>query len=271
LTLVTLVAEWLGSSEAYGGLSVGLFGGIVSGLLGVSSGGVLVPGLALVLGMDQHRAQAVSLVAQLLPVGLPGVLAYRRQGHAVDLRSVGLVSLGFLVGAYGGARLAGTIAEGPLRWMFVGYLVTLAAVMVLRTRIRSADGGEATVTRRATPGWTLAVVGACGGLSSGLLGIGGGLAMTALLVGWLALPQHYAQALSLAVTVVPTGLPAICVYVNREAGLPRVVLTYVVVGLVIGTGLGAGIATRLDERRLRWWFIGLVLTLAGLMAARSLP
>src|SRR5262249_26520353 len=109
------LAGWLGFGVAGGGFAVGLFGGIVSGLLGVSPGGILVPGLALVLGITQHRAQGISLVAQLLPAGLPGVMEYHRKGHRVRWRSVLVASLGFLVGAYGGARLAGGIPERPLR------------------------------------------------------------------------------------------------------------------------------------------------------------
>ncbi len=265
------LAEWLGSGPAWGGLAVGLFGGIVSGLLGVSSGGILVPGLALVLGLDQHRAQAVSLIAQLLPTGLPGVMEYQRKGHAVHWRAVLLASLGFLVGAYGGARLAGGIPEQPLRWMFAGYLLILAAMMALRTRTRSESTGDAGIGTQGARGSALAVVGACGGLSSGLLGIGGGLAMTVLMVSWLALPQHRAQALSLAVTVMPTGLPAIWVYARRDTGMPWLIVACVVIGLVIGTALGATIATRLDEHRLRRWFVGLVVALAALMIAKSLP
>jgi uncharacterized protein len=268
--MAAALAEWLGSGAAWGGLVVGLFGGIVSGLLGVSSGGILVPGLALVLGMDQHRAQAVSLVAQLLPTGLPGVMQYHRHGHAVHWRLVLLASLGFLVGAYGGARLAGGIPEQALRWMFAWYLLVLAATMALRARTRPDSSDNAAITAQAARGWALVGVGACGGLSSGLLGIGGGLAMTGLMVGWLSLPQHRAQAFSLAVTVMPTGLPAIWVYARRDAGLPWLVLTCAVVGLVIGTTLGAMAATRLDARRLRWWFISLVLALAALMIAKSL-
>ena len=254
----------------WGGLGVGIFGGIVSGLLGVSSGGILVPGLALALGMDQHRAQAVSLVAQLLPTGLPGVIAYRRQGHAVDWRSVLLASLGFLVGAYAGARLAGGIPERPLRWMFVGYLLVLAATMTLGRRTRSVPADAAAADARVDRSLALALAGACGGLSSGLLGIGGGLAMTVLMVGWLHAPQHRAQALSLAVTAMPTGLPAIWVYTRREVGLPWLTVVCVVIGLAIGTALGAILATRLDERRLRRWFIGLVLGMAAFMVVKSL-
>jgi uncharacterized protein len=260
-----LAAGWLG-----GGFAVGFFGGIVSGLLGVSPGGILVPGLVLVLGMEQHRAQGLSLVAQLLPAGLPGVVEYHRKGHRLHWRSVLPASLGFLVGAYGGARLAGGIPERPLRWMFVGYLVALVTIMVLRTRTGSPGGGRAAIDARPIRSRDLAIVGACGGLSSGLLGIGGGLAMTALMVGWLALPQHQAQAIGLAVTVMPTGLPAIWVYAGREAEWPWLVLGCLVAGLVVGTALGARVATRLDEDRLRRWFIGLVLALAVLMIGKAL-
>jgi uncharacterized membrane protein YfcA len=261
--------EWLTSGAAWGGLAVGFFGGIISGLLGVSSGGILVPGLALVLGLDQHRAQAVSLVAQLLPTGLPGAVEYHRQGHRLRSRQVLLASVGFLAGAYAGASLAGGFPERPLRWLFAGYLVALATTMVLGGRPRAERVGEAP-RGEDSRGWDLLVVGACGGLSSGLLGIGGGLAMTVLMVAWLGLPQHRAQALSLVVTILPTGLPAIWVYLRREAELPWPILGGVVVGLLVGTTLGAAVATRLEEPRLRRWFIGLVLLLAGLMIARSL-
>src|SRR5262249_57803947 len=128
---------------------------------------------------------------------------YRRQGHAVEARSILLVSLGFLVGSYGGARLAGKIAEGPLRWMFVGYLLALVLVIVLRARRRSDDLDETTRVSRTTSGWALTVIGACGGLSSGLLGIGGGAAMAAIMVGWPARPPPHPPALRLCATVGP--------------------------------------------------------------------
>jgi uncharacterized membrane protein YfcA len=229
-----------------------------------------VPGLALVLGMDQHRAQAVSLVAQLLPTGVSGIVEYRRKGHRLDARSVLFASLGFLVGALAGASTAGRIPEQPLRWLFAGYLVVLAATMLVGGRTGADRSGEAARGARPARGWDLAVVGACGGLSSGLLGIGGGLAMTVLLVGWLGWPQHRAQAFSLLITVLPTGLPAIWVYARQGVELPWAILGAVVLGLLIGTALGAAVATCLDERRLRRWFIGLVLALAGLMIVKSL-
>jgi len=99
--------------------AIGLIAGTISGLLGVTPGGILVPGLALVSGGDQHQAQAVSLVAQLLPTSLAGSRVYRHAGHAAPGRSVLLVASGFLPGAYLGARGALLLSDRILRWAFV--------------------------------------------------------------------------------------------------------------------------------------------------------
>ena len=101
-------------------------------------------------------------------------------------------------------------------------------------------------------------------------GNGGGLAMTALLVLFFRLPQHQAQALSLAAAVLPTGFPAVWVYATSEAGLPWIIAGTVVIGLWAGTSLGARLATRLGERHLRVWFVVLVLLMAGGMMIKSI-
>jgi hypothetical protein len=54
-------------SDVLGGLLAGGVGGIASGFLGITSGGILVPLLVLILGHDQHVAQGISLVAQVVP------------------------------------------------------------------------------------------------------------------------------------------------------------------------------------------------------------
>lgn len=113
-------------------------------------------------------------------------------------------------------------------------------------------------------------MGVVAGASSGLLGIGGGLAITALLTVALRYPQHRAQAASLAVNALPLALPAVFVYASVMNGLPWVLLGCVVLGLWIGTAAGARLATRLDERALRKYFFVLVICMALLMACRAL-
>ena len=63
-------------ADILGGLATGGVGGLASGFLGITSGGILVPLLILILGKDQHVAQGISLVAQVVPTSLSGVRNY---------------------------------------------------------------------------------------------------------------------------------------------------------------------------------------------------
>jgi uncharacterized protein len=71
---------------ALAGLFIGLIGGVVSGALGVSSGGALVPLAVLFLGVDQQVAQGISLVAQIFPSSLTGLRNYVSRGRGFPLR-----------------------------------------------------------------------------------------------------------------------------------------------------------------------------------------
>jgi uncharacterized membrane protein YfcA len=131
-----------------------------------------------VLSLPQHVAQGISLVAQVPPTSAGGVLQYRRSGHAVRLRWVVLLSIGFVVGAIGGAVAAGTIPDRPLRWPSsdISCCSVCCRCRALRRDGAAAPGRQAVMLGAVT----LLCVGIVSGLSSGLLGIGGGLAITAI-------------------------------------------------------------------------------------------
>ena len=61
-------------------LLIGLFAGILSGLVGVGGGLIIVPALIFFLGYTQHQAQGTSLGLLLLPVGILAVLNYYNKG-----------------------------------------------------------------------------------------------------------------------------------------------------------------------------------------------
>ena len=248
------------------GLLIGLVGGAASGLLGVSSGGFLVALVVLVLGLPQHVAQGISLVAQVPPTSLSGVMQYRRSGYAIALDWVVLLSLGFVIGAVAGALGAGAIPDRVLRWTFVGYLVLLGVLSLARLRDRpdAARADRAVILGAAT----LLGVGFVSGLSSGLLGIGGGLAITAILAAGMKVPQHVAQALALAVTTLPLTLPAAWVYAE-QASLPWWVIAGIVAGLWLGTAAGARLATLMSERSLRRLMPVCIFAMAAFMAWRA--
>jgi uncharacterized protein len=127
--------------DILGGLLTGGIGGIVSGFLGVTSGGILVPLLVLILGKDQHVAQGISLVAQVVPTSLSGVRNYSRSGHRVSWRWLTWLAIGFCIGGGVGALLATHVSDRALQWCFVGYLLILLAIILSRPSRSKVDGG----------------------------------------------------------------------------------------------------------------------------------
>jgi uncharacterized protein len=248
------------------GGGAGAIAGFVAGLLGVSPGGILVPAACITLGVDQHIAQGISLVAQIPPTGLSGVSEYRRRGQAVPAAWVVALSIGFIIGGALGAMGAGSLSDRALRWSFVFYLLILAAIAALR----SGRSPSSMPDEPATAHWAaLVAIGIVAGLSSGMLGIGGGLAVTALSTAVLHLGQHRAQAMSLILTLLPLTIPAAAIYLAQGWAIPWWSISGVVGGLWIATAIGARLANRLPERVLRPTFVVMILGMAAYMAARS--
>lgn len=86
---------------------------------------IIVAALVAVARFPMHAATGTSLAALLLPVGILGVREYWKAGH-VDLRVAGLLAAGLLVGAWGGARWAQTLAPATLQRAFAVFLVVMA-------------------------------------------------------------------------------------------------------------------------------------------------
>lgn len=248
---------WLGAGLAGGAA------GALSGLFGIGGGIILVPVLGALMGLDQHQAQGVSLAVMLAPVGLPAVLHYRKTGHRIRWGLVGILLLGFLAGVTAGALLANAIPARPLRWGFIGFLLLMAA-RYLAARRATGERIRPEPPLAALAGIGL-LIGAFGGLMSGLLGIGGGAVIIPLLALWLGLPQHEAQATSLALMLPPIGLPGVLIYAGGH-GLPWMILLFAGGGFAAGSLLGARSATRMRGRALEAVFAGFMVLLAALLA-----
>ncbi len=250
-------------------VGVGLVSGVTSGLLGVSPGGGLVIFSIFLLGAEQHVAQGISLVAQIPPTSISGIRRYWEKGSRSPLRWLTLLTVGFVVGGVGGALAAGTASSSVLRWTYVFYLVVLDALVILRLLHRPL---EKTSDDRAVQvhGASLLCVGAIAGFSSGFLGIGGGLAVTAGLSGWLKVPQHQAQSISLAMSIIPTTIPAAYVYWHQGWSVSWLVIGGVIVGLWAGTDLGARMANRFSATGLRRMLVGFVAAMAIYMVYKAL-
>jgi uncharacterized membrane protein YfcA len=116
-----------------GAIAVGLAAGVVAGLLGVGGGVLFVPGLVIFLGLNQHHAEATSLLA-IVPVAIVGTYRQDRYGNVVrrDALMLGLLSL---AGAAAGVALANALSGAVLRDAFAVLMVVVAAQLVHQTRV----------------------------------------------------------------------------------------------------------------------------------------
>ncbi len=99
------------------GSGLGLAAGFVGGMFGVGGGVVLVPGLVLLLGFEQHRAHATSLaaiVASATAATVPFMV-----GGEVKWGYAGLLLIGSMAGAVLGARRIARISPVWLARAFV--------------------------------------------------------------------------------------------------------------------------------------------------------
>lgn len=109
----------------------GLLAGVCGGLFGTGGGIVIVPFLILALGFTQKRAQGTSLVALLAPTGILGFMEYSKNGEA-DIKKGVLIALGFVIGAWGGSKIAISLPEETMRRSFAAFLVLVGVYMFLR-------------------------------------------------------------------------------------------------------------------------------------------
>ncbi|HET9745377.1 MAG TPA: sulfite exporter TauE/SafE family protein [Chitinophagaceae bacterium] len=113
---------------------IGLAAGMLSGLVGVGGGIIMVPALVFFLSYNQHQAQGTSLGVLTLPVVIIASLYYyyqcKKMGTPMDLRVIGLLAVGFVVGAYFGSKLAISLTTDTLKKTFAVVLFYTAFKML---------------------------------------------------------------------------------------------------------------------------------------------
>jgi uncharacterized membrane protein YfcA len=152
-------------------LLTGAAAGLMAGLLGVGGGLIIVPALATLFVHQgfapdtiMHYAVGTSL-ATIIPTSVSSLLAHHRR-RSVDWLIVRGMTPSIVVGALGGARLAGYVSSPGLS-LFFGVFVLLVALQLAFAYQPAAH--------RPNPGQAaLGLAGVVIGLVSGLLGIGGG-------------------------------------------------------------------------------------------------
>jgi uncharacterized membrane protein YfcA len=108
---------------------IGLFAGMLSGLIGVGGGIIVVPALVFFLGFSQHEAQGTSLGLLLLPVGILAVLNYYKKGY-IDIKVVAIMCLAFVVGGWLGSKISLALPQEIVKKIFAVILIYTAFRML---------------------------------------------------------------------------------------------------------------------------------------------
>jgi uncharacterized membrane protein YfcA len=175
-----------------------------------------------------------------------------------------------MVASVAGAQVAHVLpGNGHPLMILTAVLLLLSSVSLIRQR--EAAPGDPPPAPRTRLGRRAAATGAAAGLMSGLLGIGGGVIMVPLFRSQLGLTMRRAIATSL-VCVGLLALPGTVAHaLNRDIDW-RFAL-WLSVGVVPGARLGAGIAMRTGEGRLRLvfgWFLLAIAVYYGVREGLSL-
>ena len=99
------------------------------------------------------------------------------------------------------------------------------------------------------------------GILSGLLGVGGGVFMVPLMVGWFGFSQHVAQATSLAM-IIPTAFFSSIVY-SIHGSIDLKIAAFLAAGSIVSATLGAYVMVRVPAKQLKAIF-GVMLVVVGI-------
>jgi len=103
------------------------------------------------------------------------------------------------------------------------------------------------------------------GVASGMFGIGGGVLLVPLLGLLFAFSQHRAQGTSLVALIPPTGILALLAY-SRQGYVSWKTGLLLIPGVFLGGIAGGMLAKKLQPRRMRQVFAGILFALGGWQA-----
>jgi uncharacterized membrane protein YfcA len=245
-------------------------------MLGVGGGIVTVPVLEYSLrfaGVPEeyrmHVAVATSLAA-IIPTSISSARTHHARG-ALDLDLAKRWGLAVFLGAFGGSLLASHAPVAVLTGVFGSVALLIAAKMLLPLdHLRGA--------REVPRGPGGALLGACIGGVSAVMGIGGGT-LTVPTLNLCGYPIHRAVGTASFFGIL-ISIPGTLGYLlaRPPASLPWATVGFVsLVGLAViapgsmlSANFGARVAHALSRRRLAQWFGGFLLLVGARMVYRAL-
>jgi uncharacterized membrane protein YfcA len=266
--------------------------GVLAGMFGVGGGFLMTPLLIILFGVEPRIAVGTGL-CQMIGVAVAAQIRYRQLGLGESKLAL-MMTVPALLGVNLGARTVAMLATmdavkighaiipASKFYLALGYIVLLTGVAAYMAfdlrRGKVADTPKAPpFTRIALPPYThlpqtnrrisipvVTYLGLFLGYLSGVLGVGGGVLLTPLLLYGIGMSVAMAAGTGVGL-LLATSLVGTFTYAsskNVDIGIAVTLL----VGATFGAQIGAALSARFDGTRLRSLFVGLVaLTAAAVL------
>ncbi len=167
-------------------VAVGVFVGILSGFFGIGGGTASVP-ILLYMGFDIKQAIGIS-VFQMLMSSIFGFYLHRKNQTYNPSRKV-YFGLGGIAGAIIGAYLVKVLDYKVLEYLFLGVVIFTLVKLFLSNPQPSKD--------EIYNPYLYTLIGSGIGIFSGMLGVGGSILMTPILVSFLGFSLKKSSAVGL--------------------------------------------------------------------------
>ncbi len=238
-----------------------ILAGSVGALFGIGGGVVIVPFLTSVVGLPIHEAIAISIVA-VVATSNAGGSGYVEQ-KITNIRLAMFLEVSTTTGALIGGVLA-LLLNSSILFFFFGFLLLSVAITTFRSRKRDTtlpSSGQDRLARylrlegsyldavekreidyKVTETGKGSLVSAFAGVTSGLLGIGGGAIKVGAMNTFMKVPLKAAVATSKFELGVTAATSALLYFVSGVVNL------YLVAPVALGTTLGATFGSRVMNR-----------------------
>jgi len=248
--------------------------GIIAAMTGVGGGVFIVPLLTLVPWYNFPPNQAIGTsLATIVFTSLSSAIGYWRQ-RRVDYKVGLILTFTTIPGAFVGAYLTSFIEEKLLGLIFGVFLVFVALRMAFQfnlyrvqipkigkiwhRKIADSDGTIFEYDTNVNLGLVLSFF---GGLSSGLLGIGGGALMVPILHLTMNFPMHVTVATSMFIMVFTSISGAATHFSLGNVQTSHAV--FLCIGVIFGAQLGAYFSKKISGKGLRRMF-GVILFIVSI-------
>lgn len=256
---------------------VGLFVGVLSGMLGVGGGTVLVPIFKLGFGLAPLASTATSMFT-IIPTSVSGAITHIREKTCIP--RFGLAAgIGGAVTSPVGVWLASISPEwavmvaAALAIFYSAYTMLRKAIKMGKPKKKPEAAVPDNAVSKADPKsmrslMIAAAIGLVAGVLSGYVGLGGGFLMIPMFMQLLGTTMKQTSGTSL-IAVMILAVPGVitqAIYGNVDwvAGI------FVAAGSIPGAVIGTHLMKRIPERALRFIFSAFLFVAASMLIANQL-